>query len=67
MPTVLIDLITIYDYEEGLEALCITSVPITQEEEPWKKISPTSDVLILNPRKETMRLGTLLTLFFPIN
>jgi hypothetical protein len=67
MPTVLIDLITIYDDEEGSEASRITPVPITQEEEPGETSAPASDVLIPNPRKATMRLGTLWTLNFSIN
>jgi hypothetical protein len=51
MPTVLIDLITIYDDEEGSEASCITPVPITQEEEPGETSAPASDVLIPNPQE----------------
>ena len=51
MPTVLIDFITIYDDEEGLEASRITLVPITQEEEPWETSAPASDVLIPNPHE----------------
>jgi hypothetical protein len=51
MPTVLIDLITIYDNKEGLEASHITPVPITQEEEPWEISAPASDVLIPNPEE----------------
>jgi hypothetical protein len=51
MPTVLIDLITIYDDEEGSEASHITLVPITQEEELGETSTPTFDVLILNPQE----------------
>jgi hypothetical protein len=50
MPTVLIDLITIYDDEEGSEASHITLVPITQEEEPGETSAPTFDVLVPNPQ-----------------
>jgi hypothetical protein len=50
MPTVLIDLITIYDDEEGSEASRITLVPITQEEEPGETSAPAFDVLIPNPQ-----------------
>lgn len=51
MPIVLIDLITIYEDEEGSKSSCITLVPITQEEDPRETSAPTFDVLIPNPQE----------------
>jgi hypothetical protein len=51
LPTILIDLISIYVDEEGLKASHITPVPITQEEEPVETSTPTFDVLIPNPQE----------------
>jgi hypothetical protein len=67
MPTILIDLITIYDDEEGSEASHITPVPITQEEELGETSAPASMIWSQIPKKETWKLGTLLTLYFSIN
>jgi hypothetical protein len=65
MPNVLIYLITIYDDEEGSEALCITPVPITQEDEPLETYAPASDVLIPNPQESDHEDRNTLDTIFP--
>jgi hypothetical protein len=64
MPTVLIDLITIYDDEEGSEASHITPVPITQEEEPGETSAPASDDLVPKPQEGDLGARTTLNTIF---
>jgi hypothetical protein len=46
VPIVLIDLITIYDDDEGLKASRISPVLITQEEEPGEVSAPAPDEIV---------------------
>jgi hypothetical protein len=64
MPTVLIDLIMIYDDEEESEASHITLVPITQEKEPGETSSPVFDDVTPNPQEgDLVARSTLDTIF----
>lgn len=51
MPTIFIDLVTIYDNEEESEASHITPVPITQEKEPGETYVPVSSDVTPNPKE----------------
>jgi hypothetical protein len=51
VPTVLVDLITIYDDEKGLEVSHISPVVITQEEIPSRVSTLTPDEFVPEPQE----------------
>jgi hypothetical protein len=64
MPTIIIDLIMIYDNEEGLEASHITTVMIKQEKEPRETSTPNSDDVTPNAQEgDLVARSTLDTVF----